>query len=122
MRIEHVNLINWMLFVCSLLVLSTCNESNGKTTPDVVDRFSPITSFPITNPHPVLGSDGRYHLVYELQMTNSTGLTWIINSFEILDGNSDTFFPHLQGMKLMKDWNCSGQELQQTHWNRDNLL
>jgi len=33
----------------------------------------------------VLGSDGKYHLVYELQLTNATSFTWLINSLEVLN-------------------------------------
>ncbi|MCL4244653.1 MAG: hypothetical protein KJ002_05920, partial [Candidatus Dadabacteria bacterium] len=52
------------------------------------NQFTPIIVSVITEPHPVLGSDGKYRLVYELQLTNTTQLTWHINSLEALDKNN----------------------------------
>jgi len=94
-------------FVLSIMLLSVlfvfpgCNDSDGEMTPDTpvegVEMFTPITSIPTAKPNPVLGSDGMYHLVYELQITNVTSLPWIINSIEILDANSDKVFAVISG-------------------------
>ena len=37
------------------------------------DGFSPITQSVVAEPWAVKGSDGRYHLVYEVQLQNATG-------------------------------------------------
>ncbi|HML94124.1 MAG TPA: M23 family metallopeptidase [Thermodesulfobacteriota bacterium] len=52
------------------------------------NQFTPIIVSFLAEPRPVLGSDGKYHLVYELQLTNTTQLTWHINSLEALDKNN----------------------------------
>lgn len=36
----------------------------------------------------MLGSDGKYHLVYELQITNANSFTWRINSVEVLNAEN----------------------------------
>lgn len=54
----------------------------------VQNEFTPIISSFVTKPHPVLGSDGKYHLVYELQLTNATSFTWLINSLEVLNADN----------------------------------
>lgn len=100
--------INFLLSIMVLFVLFIfpgCNESDGEVA-DVLpvadeNRFSPITSFVVAQPNPVLGSDGRYHIVYELQITNVTSLLWQINSVEILDANSSDVFAVFSGEEVM---------------------
>ena len=100
--------INFFLSIALLSVLFIfpgCNESDGEMA-DILpiageNRFSPITSFVIAPPNPVLGSDGRYHMVYELQITNVTSLIWQINSVEILDANSSEVFALFSGEEVM---------------------
>jgi hypothetical protein len=44
------------------------------TKPDSI--FTPVLASVLNAPDPVKGSDGSYHLVYELKVSNATGLTW----------------------------------------------
>lgn len=54
---------------------------------DVEARFTPVVMSVLTPPHPVTGSDGRTHLVYELQIANASSLEWRIETIEVLDGD-----------------------------------
>ena len=81
---KYIKQLIAIVFLSILFFSPGCNESDGDMTNilpvEGENRFTPITSFVVAKPNSVLGSDGRYHLVYELQITNVTSLTWIINS------------------------------------------
>jgi Peptidase family M23 len=47
------------------------------------DAFTPILQTPVAPPQPVLGSDGRYHLVYEVQAVNASGLPFTVRSVAV---------------------------------------
>lgn len=65
---------------------------------NIRNEFSPIVASYVTTPNPFLGSDDRYHLTYELQLTNATSFTWQINSLEILNGdNHEQVFAKFSG-------------------------
>ena len=60
------------------------------TKPDSI--FTPVLVSVLSAPNPVKGSDGSYHLVYELKVTNATGLTWEIDSIDVTDGAGETLY------------------------------
>lgn len=73
--------------------LAACDSTKGQGGEPVEtgsNQFTPIIVSLLTEPHPVLGSDGKYHLVYELQLTNTTPLIWHINSLEALDRDNQS--------------------------------
>ena len=82
-----------MISLCLLLTVAFfnvggCTDSNGAgggMAGSVQNVFTPIIASFVAKPRPVLGSDGKYHLVYELQLTNATPLTWQIKSLEVLN-------------------------------------
>lgn len=49
------------------------------------DFFTPVLVSVLEAPNPVLGSDGKYHLVYELTVVNVSGMTWEIESVDVRD-------------------------------------
>ncbi|GAA4489902.1 M23 family metallopeptidase [Microbacterium panaciterrae] len=56
----------------------------GVTVPDA---FTAITVAPIGDPPlPFRGSDGRYHVVYDLQLTNATKAPATLERIEVVDG------------------------------------
>lgn len=85
--------VTGIIILCALLIgaffhIGGCHESNGNgggMVEDIQNEFTPIVASFVTEPHPVLGSDGKYHLVYELQLTNANPFTWQINSVEVLN-------------------------------------
>jgi len=81
------------LVLTGALKLTGCDSTKGQGGEPVEsgsNQFTPIIVSVLAEPHPVLGSDGKYHLVYELQLTNATQLTWRINSLEALDDNDQS--------------------------------
>jgi Peptidase family M23 len=57
------------------------NAPTGQLTPLVVSTFA--------RPHPVLGTDDRVHLAYELQLTNIAATTLTIERVRVLDPRRD---------------------------------
>jgi hypothetical protein len=47
------------------------------------DEFTPVIQSVVAPPNPVKGSDGRYHLVYEVQAVNASSLPWKVRSITI---------------------------------------
>jgi hypothetical protein len=50
-------------------------------------HYTPVVMSVLAAPHPVIGSDARTHLVYEIHLTNATPVEWPIESIEVLDGD-----------------------------------
>jgi hypothetical protein len=72
---------NWLLATV-LLTLSVSAQSLPR------ERLTPVVVSPLmANTQPVLGTDGRYHVVYELVLTNAMRVTATLKKVEVLDGN-----------------------------------
>ncbi len=53
-----------------------------------VDQFTPVVASPLTSStRAFLGTDGKYHLDYELVVTNSRPTTATLKTIEVLDGS-----------------------------------
>ncbi len=83
-----------MLFVLMLAVVFSyggCHNSNGNNMGNVVsdtdNAFTPIVLSVLAPPVPVKGSDGLYHITYELFLSNSNTFDWEVLSIEVLDGH-----------------------------------
>jgi hypothetical protein len=86
------------LALAALLSVVACGQSvtvtTGATTTDaVVDKptvdeevLTPLVADVLAPPRPVLGADGRFHLVYELLVTNPTSSKVTLTRVEVLDG------------------------------------
>lgn len=101
----RLNIVGIVIF-CALITgavfhIGGCNKSNGSgggMVGGIQNEFTPIIVSFVTEPHPVLGSDGKYHLVYELQLTNANSFTWLIKSLEVLNAeNHDQVFAAFSG-------------------------
>lgn len=94
-------LVLFLLITGTVFHIGGCHNSNGNgggMPEDVQNEFTPIVSSFVTIPRPVLGSDGRYHMTYELQLTNANTLTWLINSVEVLNADDhDQVFVKFSG-------------------------
>ncbi|MFS0732340.1 M23 family metallopeptidase [Microbacterium sp. 1P10UB] len=55
-------------------------------TPDIA--FTALIAQPTTVPAPVLASDGKVHLAYELLLTNAAPITYAVSALEVLDPDS----------------------------------
>lgn len=81
----------WLLLTVAFFNVGGCTDSSGSgggMVDSAQNVFTPIIASFVTKPHPVLGSDGKYHLVYELQLTNANPFTWQINSLEVLNADN----------------------------------
>jgi hypothetical protein len=63
------------------------------------DAFTPISLTTLNRPAPVLGSDGRYHLVYEVQALNISGLPWNIRSLRA-EGTNGRVYARWSGKRV----------------------
>ena len=57
--------------------------------PASADVFTPVIASTLSpEAHPIRGTDGVYHVVYELQLTNTRSLPATIRSIDVLAGAS----------------------------------
>ena len=71
----------------------------GKQTPQ--GKQTPLLMRVLDPPQPVKGTDGKYHLVYELVLTNSSPGTATVESIETLDPKSGEVVDDLAGEDLV---------------------
>ncbi|MDV8002017.1 M23 family metallopeptidase [Rhodococcus sp. IEGM 1408] len=58
---------------------------------DVPDAFTALTLIPIgDSPLPFRGTDGKYHLAYDLQLTNATKVPASLERLDVVDGADPT--------------------------------
>lgn len=94
MRISIIGIITFCtLLAMAFFNIAGCNESNGSgggiNGGEDSNEFTPVVLSVLAPPVPVKGSDGLYHFVYELVLTNSNTLPWQVLSVEVLDGSSE---------------------------------
>jgi hypothetical protein len=70
-----------------VLALGSAGVGAGGSSPEGV-QLTPIVLHVARPPIPVLGSDGRYHVVYELEVTNMTRRPATIKQVDVLDAAS----------------------------------
>jgi len=71
--------------------------------------WSPIILKVLESPVPVKGSDGAFHLVYELELTNASSKSWTVEKITILnDLNKAKKISVWQGEKLKKRMGALG--------------
>jgi hypothetical protein len=83
-----LNNLNFLLILSHSSPAKEEQQSGSSTKPDD-DIFTPVLMSVISAPNPVKGSDGKFHLVYELKVTNATNIDWEIRSVEVRDGSND---------------------------------
>src|SRR5215211_8107807 len=88
------------LGVGATLATVTADDAVARTAG--VDRldFAPIASSVLTRPTPVKATDGRFHIVYEVVLTNNTPVTWGVEGFEVRDARTRRVLARLSGPTL----------------------
>ncbi len=67
------------------------------------DVFTPVIASTLSpEAHPILGTDGVYHVVYELQLTNTRSVPATIRSIDVLAGASTSEIITISGADLLK--------------------
>ena len=57
-------------------------------TPQAADQFTPVVVSPVTNKiGPVLGTDGKHHVVYEVACTNTRPVTATLQKIAVVDAS-----------------------------------
>ncbi|MEM7008480.1 MAG: M23 family metallopeptidase [Thermodesulfobacteriota bacterium] len=80
------------------------SDSANHTQTTDENAFTPIVMSVLAPPVPVLGSDGKYHLSYELFLTNASTFDWQVVSIEVLDGAAvDTVLDTVSGEQVTND-------------------
>ena len=64
-------------------------------------RFTPLTATILTTPTPVLGTDGKTHLAYELVLTNPSPATVQLGELQVIDAGSKQAVLTLAGPQLV---------------------
>jgi hypothetical protein len=62
--------------------------------------FAPIASSVLTRPTPVKATDGRFHIVYEVLLTNNQPYTLAVEGFEVRDARTRRVLARLSGPAL----------------------
>jgi Peptidase family M23 len=62
--------------------------------------FAPIVSSVLTRPTPVKATDGRFHIVYEVVLTNNTPYAMAVEGFEVRDARTRRVLARLSGTSL----------------------
>lgn len=76
--------IDWKKWLTALILLALSAAARGLPR----DQFTPVVVTPLTaNTQPVLGTDGKYHVVYELVLMNAMRVTATLKKIEVLDAN-----------------------------------
>jgi hypothetical protein len=88
------------LSVWGAMATQTAHGAVGsRATVDRLD-FAPIVSRVLTRPTPVKGTDGRFHIVYEVVLTNNTPVTLAVESLEVRDARTRKALASLSGPAL----------------------
>ncbi|MEV7415452.1 M23 family metallopeptidase [Streptomyces sp. NPDC089919] len=82
---------------------TTPGGAQAATTVAVPDSFSPVVVTPISDPtFPWLGSDQKYHVSYDLQLTNASRLPATLSKVEVVDAERpDTVVATLSSPQLV---------------------
>lgn len=102
-----VSLMLFCLFILGVFIhIGGCNNSNasgsGSNIDSGKDTFTPLLIEFLTEPVPFTGSDGKFHLVYEMQITNAVPLSFEFNSLEVLNAiNQDEVLAEFSGNNVM---------------------
>ena len=75
-----------VFFFAIIAVTSAAAEAGASGdvfTPVIASTLSPKT-------YPVRGTDGAYHIIYELQLTNTRPLPATIRSIDVLDASNSS--------------------------------
>jgi hypothetical protein len=92
--------MRYLVRFLSIFILSLAALSVGAQAQDV--KLTPLVAEIIAPPHPVQGSDGKRHIVYELAVTNVTGGTARFEKLAVVDPGSGAVLATLGPDELEK--------------------
>ncbi|HRX69840.1 MAG: M23 family metallopeptidase [Candidatus Competibacteraceae bacterium] len=80
-------------------------------TPPVEPVFTPILTRVLAEPQAVLGSDRRWHLVYELELRNTTAGPAVLEQVEVRDAERLVVLEAFSGERLTEQFQIAGQRV-----------
>ncbi|HTL79805.1 MAG TPA: M23 family metallopeptidase [Candidatus Babeliales bacterium] len=93
------NLYRFVSF-CAAVVAFSCASLEAGTTGDV---FTPVIASTLSpEAHPILGTDGVYHVVYELQLTNTKLVPATMQKIEVLGSTESQVIISFSDADLLK--------------------
>ena len=93
------NLYRFVSF-CAAVVAFNCASLEAGTTGDV---FTPVIASTLSpEAHPILGTDGVYHVVYELQLTNTKLVPATMQKIEVLGSTESQVIISFSDADLLK--------------------
>lgn len=75
------------VLAAGLAVVSPVGASLHRPARAPGELITPLVATPLSSPHPVLGADGRVHLVYELFVINPTSSVMQLQKLQTLDAS-----------------------------------
>jgi len=107
----HFKRICGVWVAVALAVLVSADRTRAQDTPGIspTTRFTPLASQLLTHPQPVRASDGKYHLAYELVLTNTTGADVAVEKIEMRDAADGRVIQTLSGADLQAHVNPLGK-------------
>src|SRR5262245_35278607 len=82
----YVRTRRWTQAVMTLSLLTLAVASANSQT---ADQFTPVLVRPLTpTATPVLGTDGKYHVVYEFELMNAKPAAATLKKIEVLDARA----------------------------------
>jgi len=79
------------------------DNASAKTRIRVPDAFTAVAVRPLSDPtFPFKGSDGKYHVAYDLELTNASALPATVEKLDVVDASSPTtVIDSYQGLRLV---------------------
>lgn len=98
---RRVNVKRWYFGIIPLVFLTVINVCPRLLAEEI--KLTPLILKVLETPWPIRGSDGNYHLLYELRLTNVTSRAWRVNRLDILDErNLQSDLAVFEGKQLKK--------------------
>jgi len=88
------------VLVVGLLALAAAAVGGGKPSGSPLPVFTPVSSSVLSAPQAVTGTDGRRHLVYEVQLVNTSPLEVRLNGVAVRDGATDAEIKAFSGAAI----------------------
>jgi hypothetical protein len=90
--------------LAALLAATPCKSEEDAVGGETLGPLSPVLVSLVSQQAivPVLGSDGRYHVLYELEMLNTLGAPADLRSVEVLDADDGKTLLALSAADIIK--------------------
>lgn len=100
------HLIRHHISLATIIMFSAAASREQPAAAD--DVLAPLVAIPITSPNPVLGTDDRTHLAYEIVLVNMASGSIALKKVEALDAESDAVLGAFQGNGLAQTLRLNG--------------